>query len=207
MHRRKVQQAFSPRQHGYTPRRRASTLATPGQDIQSTTNLLNQHNRHNFTVKLVPSDQEGTETKRSSTVESRRRSLNQLQQSLQQYQHQQLLDATGNFVVPQSSPRIDAEMLKKRSKMSYEDSDINPRVKHTRARGKFSATFLSLMRPPCERSNIHILTLEPFCFRKLCVLFNIRTSTASISDFVLETQGHTLRLSACTCQRPLASWG
>ena len=205
MHRRKVQ-AFSPRHHGYTPRRWASTLATPGQDIQSTTSLLNEHSRQNFTLKLMSSDPQGIEMKSSSTAESRRRSLTQLQQSLQQ-QQQQHLDATGDFVVPQSSPRIDAEMLKKRSKMSYEDSDINPRVKHTRARGKFSATFLSLMRPPCERSNIHILTLEPFCFRKLCVLFNIRTSTASISDFVLETQGHTLRLSACTCQRPLASWG
>ena len=143
MHRRKVQQAFSPRQHGYTPRRRASTLATPGQDIQSTTNLLNQHNRHNFTVKLVPSDQEGTETKRSSTVESRRRSLNQLQQSLQQYQHQQLLDATGNFVVPQSPPGIDAEIMKKRSKMSFEDSDINPRVKYSNVGGKYIRTNLN----------------------------------------------------------------
>ena len=27
---------FSPRQHNYTPRRRASTLATPGQNIEST---------------------------------------------------------------------------------------------------------------------------------------------------------------------------
>ena len=142
MHRRKVQ-AFSPRHHGYTPRRRASTLATPGQDIQSTTNLLNQHNRHNFTVKLVPSDQEGTETKRSSTVESRRRSLNQLQQSLQQYQHQQLHAATGNFVVPQSPPGIDAEIMKKRSKMSFEDSDINPRVKYSNVGGKCLRTNLN----------------------------------------------------------------
>ena len=138
-----------------------------------------------------------------STAESRRRSLTQLQQSLRSSSSILMLLVISLF----HKTKVDAEMLKKRSKMSYEDSDINPRVKHTRARGKFSATFLSLMRPPCERSNIHILTLEPFCFRKLCVLFNIRTSTASISDFVLETQGHTLRLSACTCQRPSASWG
>ena len=145
MHRRKAQ-AFSPRHHGYTPRRRASTLATPGQDIQSTTSLLNEHSRQNFTLKLMSSDPEGIEMKSSSTAESRRRSLSQLQQSLQQ--QQQHLDATGDFVVPQSSPRDGAEMLKKRSKMSYEDSDINPRVKLTRAGGKCPATLLSLMRHP-----------------------------------------------------------
>ena len=151
MHRRKAQ-AFSPRHHGYTPRRRASTLATPGQDIQSTTNLLNQHRRRNFTLKMVSSGQEHAGTKRSSTAESRRRSLGQLQQSLNKQ-----LDVTGNFVVPQSPPAGNGEMLKKRSKMSYEDSDINPRVKYSQSIGKY---FLG--NHTAGLTSTHLLTLEHF---------------------------------------------
>ena len=110
---------FSPRQHNYTPRRRASTLATPGQNIESTL-AYNQTFVYNV-QSPKKSNNNNNNNISSSTAESRRRSLNSLQQQQQQK------DATGNFMIPNSP---NTKRTKFRSP-SFEDSDINPRMKYT----------------------------------------------------------------------------